>query len=325
MANNLKWYQQSIEEVFQKLPTRSSGLTAAEVTERLKQYGPNELKSSKPSVLKRLLRQFSNPLVYVLLVAAAITGTLTLRGEHMLPDTAVIPGVVILNVILGFIQEGKTEAALDALSRMVVRECLIVWDGEQKIIPARELVPGDLVILNNGDRIPADLRLIFSREVTVDEAALTGESVPVGKNTLPISRPNLSPGDQQCLAFSGTFLTRGSARGIVVATAENTEFGKIAKLVKDTRKIATPLQLKIGGFTKTLMIAIFALGALNLLLGYLFGFSFSYSFLATIALIVAAMPEMLPMLVTSIFTGNSGIRRSQMRISCWARLKRRPL
>ena len=300
MSINIKWYQQSTTDVFKRLDASSSGLTSSEAQERLKKYGANELPTQKPNALMRLLRQFNNPMVYVLLAAAAITGTLTLRGEHMLPDTAVILGVVILNVILGFLQEGKTESALDALRKMIVRECMVIRDGEQKIIPTRELVPGDVVVLNSGDRIPADLRLFFTKEIAVDEASLTGESVPVEKNTLPISRPNLSPGDQLCMVFNGTFVTRGSARGVVVATAENTEFGKIAKLVKGTSKVSTPLQRKIMQFTKTLMIGIFILGGLNLLLGYLVGFSFSYSFLATIALIVAAVPEMLPMLVTSI-------------------------
>jgi P-type Ca2+ transporter type 2C len=300
MSDNIKWYRQSIENVFKILEADNNGLTFHEAQERLKKYGPNELPITKPNVLKRLLRQFNNPMVYVLLAAAVITGILTLRGEHMLPDTAVILGVVILNVVLGFFQEGKTESALEALRQMIVRECLVIRDGEQKIIPTRELVPGDVVVLNNGDRVPADLRLFFTREIAVDEATLTGESVPVEKNTLPIERPDLSPGDQLCMVFNGTFVTRGSARGVVVGTGENTEFGKIAKLVKGTRKVATPLQRKIAQFTKTLMIAIFILGALNLVLGYLVGFSFSYSFLATIALIVAAVPEMLPMLITSI-------------------------
>jgi P-type E1-E2 ATPase len=129
---------------------------------------------------------------------------------------------------------------------MIVPECLVIRDGEQKVIPARELVPGDVVIINSGDRVPADLRLFFTKDVAVDEAALTGESVPVRKNTLPIPRPDLSPGDQQCMSFGGTFVTRGSARGVVVATAENTEFGKIARLVKGTRRAVTPLQRKIG-------------------------------------------------------------------------------
>jgi Ca2+-transporting ATPase len=300
MFNEIKWYQLSAEEALDKLRADANGLTSSEAQERLRKYGPNELPTQNPSALMRLLRQFNNPMVYVLLVAALITGILTLRGEHMLPDTAVILGVVVLNVVLGFFQEGKTESALEALRQMIVRECLVMRDGEQKIIPTRELVPGDVVILNSGDRVPADLRLLYTKEIAVDEAALTGESVPVEKNTLPISRSNLSPGDQLCMVFNGTFVTRGSGRAIAVSTAENTEFGKIAKLVKGTRKVATPLQRKIEQFTKTLMIEIFTLGALNLLLGYLIGFNFSYSFLATIALIVAAVPEMLPMLVTSI-------------------------
>ncbi|MFH1382384.1 MAG: HAD-IC family P-type ATPase [Chloroflexota bacterium] len=301
------WYQLSVDDVIKELATSSIGLTSNEALERLKRYGPNELTSRKPSILKRFLRQFNNPLVYVLLVAAAITGTLTLRGEHMLPDTSVILGVVILNVILGFIQEGKTESALESLRQMIVPECTVIRDGEQKVIPTRELVPGDVVLLSAGNRVPADLRLFFTREVAVDESALTGESVPVGKNTLPIPRPNLSPGDQQGMVFSGTFVTRGSARGIVVATGENTEFGKIAKLVKATRKVTTPLQRKVADFTKTLMLAIFVLGGINFLLGYFFGFTLSYSFLATIALIVAAMPEMLPMLVTSILALSASV------------------
>jgi magnesium-transporting ATPase (P-type) len=177
-VNAIGWYQLCVEEVFKKLETKNRGLTSIETQERLKIFGPNELESRKPSVLMRFLRQFNNPLVYVLLVAAAITGTLTLRGENMLPDTAVILGVVILNVILGFIQEGKTESALEALSKMIVPECLLIRDGEQKIIPARELVPGDVVIVNSGDRVPADLRLFFTKGVAVDKAALTGESVP---------------------------------------------------------------------------------------------------------------------------------------------------
>ena len=294
------WYQLSIEETLKKLEAQNTGLSSSEAAKRLDKYGPNELKIQKPSVLMRFLRQFNNPLIYVLLAAAAITGALTLRGEHLLPDTSVILGVVLLNAILGFIQEGKTEQALEALKKMAVSESIVLRDDEQKIIPARELVPGDVVLLNGGDKIPADLRLFFTKNVNVDEASLTGESASVEKEIETIHRQNLSPGDQSNMLFSGTFVTRGSARGIVVATGSSTEFGKIAKLVKETHKVQTPLQKKIAGFTKTLMIAILILGFINLLLGYLFGFRFSYSFLASVSLIVAAMPEMLPMLVTSI-------------------------
>jgi len=300
MLNGNQWYQLPVEGTFKELGADSVGLTSSEAKARLEKYGYNELEYKKPSVVMRFLRQFQSPLVYVLLVAGTITGVLTLRGEDMLWDTAVILGVVVLNVIIGFWQEGKAEAALGALKKMMVSECKVLRDGEQKVIAARELVPGDVVLLSGGDRVPADLRLFFTKEARADESALTGESTPVEKNTSPISRPNLTPADQECIAFSGTFLTRGTAKGIVVGTGEKTEFGKIAKLVKETKGVATPLQRKIAAFTKFLVIVILALGGINFLLDYLFGFSLIYSFLTSVALIVAAIPEMLPMIVTAI-------------------------
>ncbi len=298
--NETTWYQKSVEQTFEVLEAGSGGLTSTEAKARLEKYGYNELVFKKPSALMRFLRQFHNALVYVLLVAGAITGTLTLRGEDMLWDTVVILGVVVLNVIIGFFQEGKAEAALEALHKMIVTDCLVLRDGDHKIIPTRELVPGDVVVLNAGDSIPADLRLFFTKDVSADEATLTGESTPVRKNVDSIPTPNLSPGDQHCMAFGGTFITRGSAQGIVIATGEQTEFGKIAKLVKKTKKVDTPLQRKITAFTKFLIIAILILGGVNFLLGYLFGFNPVYSFLASVSLIVAAIPEMLPMIVTGI-------------------------
>ncbi|MCJ7769322.1 MAG: HAD-IC family P-type ATPase, partial [Dehalococcoidales bacterium] len=218
----------------------------------------------------------------------------------MWADTGVILGVVILNAILGFFQEGKTEAALEALRKMIVPECTVIRDGVQAVLAPRELVPGDVVILESGNKVPADLRLFDLKNLHADEAVLTGESVPVAKYEDAIPRSNLSPGDQRCIAFGGTFITRGSAKGVVIATGENTEFGIIATLVKETKQVVTPLQKKIATFTKTLMIGILALGGLNFILGYIFGFTPVYSFLASVSLVVAAIPEMLPMLVTAI-------------------------
>ena len=294
------WYQRSVDQTFEVLAADSGGLTSSEAKARLAKYGYNELKYKKPSVLMRFLRQFQSPLVYLLLVAALITGILSMRGEEMWTDMAVILGVVILNVIIGFFQEGKAEAALEALQKMIVPECMVRRDGEEKVIPTRELVPGDVVLLNGGDRVPADLRLFYTKNMNADEASLTGESIPVDKHIEPILRAHLSPGDQHCMAFSGTFITRGLGQGIVVSTAEQTEFGKIAKLMKETKKVVTPLQKKIADFTKTLIILILGMGGVNFILGYFFGFKLSYSFLASIALIVAAIPEMLPMIVTGI-------------------------
>jgi len=292
LLNGTNWYQMPVEHVFEALESGNTGLTSSEAQARLRKYGYNELQYKKPSVLMRFLRQFHNPLVYILLVAGLITGILSMRGEDMWMDMAVILGVVILNVVIGFFQEGKGEAAIEALMKMLVPECTVLRDGEKKVIPARELVPGDVVLLEGGDKVPADLRLFYTKNVSADEAALTGESVPVDKSVEPISRPNLPPADQQCISFGGTFITRGSAQGIVIGTAEQTEFGKIAKLVKETKKVTTPLQKKIAAFTKTLIILILG--------GYFEGYTVSYTFLASVALIVAAIPEMLPMIVTGI-------------------------
>lgn len=298
--NETKWYQRSVEQTFGVLAAGSGGLTSSEAKARLEKYGYNELEYKKPSVLMRLLRQFQSPLVYILLVAALITGILSMRGEEMWMDMAVILGVVVLNVIIGFYQEGKAESALEALRNMIVPECTVRRDGKEKVIPTRELVPGDVVLISGGARVPADLRLFYTKNIDADEASLTGESVPVTKNIEPIPRPNLSPGDQRCIAFGGTFITRGLGEGIVIETGEQTEFGKIAKLVKQTKKVTTPLQKKITSFTKILIILILGMGAVNFALGFFFGYQLSYLFLASVALIVAAIPEMLPMIVTGI-------------------------
>ncbi|MES0491902.1 MAG: HAD-IC family P-type ATPase [Leptospirales bacterium] len=294
------WYQRTVEETFEKLSTNKNGLNSDDATERLKTYGYNELTFSKPSIFKRFMRQFNNPLVFILMAAAAVTGFLSYSGEDMLADTIVIISVVILNAILGFFQEGKAENTLYALQKMIVPQCMVVRDGTEKIIATRELVPGDIVVLEGGDRVPADLRLFSVTEAAADEAALTGESIPVEKTTEPIERDNIPPADQKCLAFSGTFLSRGHTRGIVVGTAEATEFGKIASLVKTTQTVTTPLQKKIAQFTTTLIIAISSVGVINFVLGKIFGYSYIYSFLASVSLVVAAIPEMLPMIVTAI-------------------------
>ena len=300
MTNETKWYQLTVDEAFKCLSAGSSGLTSSEAKARLERYGYNELKFKKRSPLVRFLLQFHNPLIYVLLVAGTITGILSLGGEDMVGDTVVIFGVVILNVIIGFVQEGKGEAAIEALQRMMVPESTVLRDGRRQVIPARELVPGDVILLEGGDKVPADLRLFSVKNLHMDEAALTGESVPVTKVDSPIARPNLPPGDQRCIVFSGTFATRGRGTGIVVATGEQTEFGRIAKLMKETRKITTPLMRKIAAFTKFLIFAVLALAAVNFILAVIFEYDLVYSFLASVSLAVAAIPEMLPAIVVAI-------------------------
>ena len=293
--NKTKWYQRQIEEVFSSLATTQIGLSSDEARRRLQQYGYNELRFKKRSGLVRFLLQFHNSLIYILLIAASVTAVL---GEW--PDTAVILLCVIINVIIGFIQEGKAESAIEALKKMMVPESTVLRDGEKKVIPSRELVPGDIVLLESGNRVPADLRLFYTKNLSADESILTGESVPVNKNIEPISRENLPAAEQRCIAFSGTFIARGQGQGVVIGTAEQTEFGKIAKLMKETPKITTPLTRKIADFTRFLVIAILIIAAINFILAIVFKYTFVYSFLASVSLAVAAIPEMLPAIVVAI-------------------------
>ncbi|PVX25372.1 MAG: ATPase [Candidatus Bathyarchaeum sp.] len=298
-----KWHQQESSKVFDVLETSSLGLTSLEANERLTKYGYNELALKKRSPFMRLLDQVRSPLVLILVVAASVTSTLSaLHLEDLWMDTAVIVGVVVLNVVLGFQQEGKAEGALEALKKMSVSNCTVIRDKVEKIIPTRELVPGDVVVLNSGDKVPADLRLFYTKDAYADEASLTGESTPVAKSTESISSSNLTPADQVCMAFSGTFITRGSARGVVVRTAEKTEFGKIATLVKKTQTIKTPLQKQIGAFTTTLIVVILGIAVVNALIGIAVGQDAIYLFMASVALIVAGIPEMLPMIVTGVLS-----------------------
>lgn len=300
LADEAEWYRLSTEDTFKGLRADESGLSSIEAKARLEKFGYNEIKFKKRGPITRFLLQFHNPLIYVLLAAALVTGILTITGEDMLGDTVVIVGVVILNVIIGFIQEGKGEAAIEALQRMMVPECTVVRDEQKRIIPSREVVPGDVVILEGGDKIPADLRLFTVKNLHTDEAALTGESVPVAKYESPISRPDLPPGDQRNIAFSGTFATRGRAVGIVVATGEHTEFGKIAKLMKETRQTTTPLMRKIAAFTRFLIIAVLILATINFVAQVIFDYPLVYSFMASVSLAVAAIPEMLPAILAAI-------------------------
>jgi calcium-translocating P-type ATPase len=295
------WYQMDEAAVLEALTTSRTGLDPETARERQQRFGVNELQFKKTPAWVRFLRQFNDPMVIILLVTATITAGLTAFGHHMLPDTVVIGGVVVLNAILGFVQEGKAEGALDALRNMMVQECLVVRAGNQHQIAARDLVPGDIVLLEGGNKIPADVRFIKTNNAHIDESSLTGESVPVQKtiDALPAG-VELVPGDQRNMGFSGTYLTQGSALTVVVAIGARTVFGRIADLVQAADAGTTPLQKKMQEFVRTIIIAILIIGALNFLLGVYLGYAVSYSFLGAVSLVVAAIPEMLPALVTSI-------------------------
>ena len=306
------WYGLSVDEALDTLnASHERGLSQAEIEARRAAAGWNELAFKKTPAWVRFLRQFKDSMVIILLVTAAITGLLTALGSHMLPDTLVILGVVLLNAVLGFVQEGKAEGALDALRSLMVPECLVMRDGELQRLPSRELVPGDLVILEGGDKIPADIRFIDTSSAYVDESSLTGESVPVQKSTQPLAGDNMVPGDQRNMGFSGTYLTQGTARGLVVETGANTVFGRIADMVTAADSGQTPLQRKMSEFVHTLIKAILAVGAFNFVYGLYLGYDMGYSFLGAVSLVVAAIPEMLPALVTAILAVSGTIMASR--------------
>ncbi|MEP4546961.1 MAG: HAD-IC family P-type ATPase, partial [Saccharospirillum sp.] len=293
-------YSQDLDTVFAHLETSAEGLSAAEAAERLARFGANEITFRKTPAWRRLLAQFYDPMVIILLVTAGITTTLTLLGEHMLPDTLVIIGVVVLNALLGFVQEGKAEGALDALRTLLVQECLIIRAGTEHRLPARELVPGDLVALEAGDKIPADVRFVRVSNLHVDESSLTGESVPVQKITGALAGQDLVPGDQRNTGFSGTYVSQGTATAVVIATGHQTVFGQIAGMVKSAQVKITPMQRKLNEFVRSLIIAILAVGTVSFFYTLYLGFSISYGFLGAVSLVVASIPEMLPALMTSI-------------------------
>jgi cation-transporting ATPase F len=272
---------------------RQRGLTGREAAERLNRFGPNTLPAEKGAgLLLRVGRQFHHPLIYVLLASGAITAGL---GEYV--DSAVIFGVVVINSIVGFIQESKAEAALEGLRSMVRTQARVVRDGYEQTVPSDELVPGDLVLLDAGDKVPADLRLTRLAEMQVDESALTGESVPVTKDEVVL--PEVIPvADRRNMAYSGTLVTTGSGAGIVVATGVGTELGEIHRLVGAAETLATPLTQKLAGFSKILTVGILVLAAVTFGVGLLRGQDAVETFTAAIALAVGAIPEGLPAAVT---------------------------
>ncbi|WP_372736402.1 cation-translocating P-type ATPase, partial [Nocardioides sp.] len=269
------------------------GLTRHQVEERLARFGPNTLPPAQgPGLLRRILRQFHHPLIYVLIASSGITAAL---GEYV--DSFVIFCVVAINAVIGFIQESKAEAALEGLRSMVRTRARVVRDGRAVVIASEELVPGDLVLLEAGDKVPADLRLTRLVELRIDESALTGESMPVAKSD-QVLPPAIPVADRYNMAYSGTLVTTGSGAGIVVASGAETELGQIHRLVGAAESIATPLTAKLAEFSKILTVAILALAAATFAVGILRGQDAAETFTAAVALAVGAIPEGLPAAVT---------------------------
>lgn len=288
------WHSLDVAEVLERLSTGGKGLRGEEAADRLLRCGPNQLPSpEREGALKRFLRQFNNVLIYILLLAGL--GTVLL--EHWV-DSGVIFGVVLINALIGFIQEGKAEEALDAIRSMLSPKALVLRDGHKQTIPAGELVPGDLVLLQAGDRVPADLRLVEARNMRIDEAVLTGESVAVDKAVAPV-KAEAELGDRSSLAFSGTLVAYGMGRGVVVATGEDTQIGRVSLLLSRVETLTTPLLRQMAQFGRWLSVAIIVVAAATFAFGYwVQDYSAVEMFLAAVSLTVAAIPEGLPAIMT---------------------------
>ncbi|PKK15147.1 HAD-IC family P-type ATPase [Thermomonospora sp. CIF 1] len=268
------------------------GLTWAEAAARRERTGPNELPAARRrGPLARFALQFHSPLIYVLLAAALVTALL---GDHV--DAIVIMAVVLLNAFVGFVQESRAEQALAALVAMTRTVATVIRDGRRHRVPSTEIVTGDLVALEAGDKVPADLRLVEAADLRLDESALTGESTPVSKDPAPVGEVELA--DRRDMAYSGTFVTGGRGTGVVVAVGGATELGRIHRMVGRTPGVQTPLTRKIARFSRLVTVAILALAALTFLIGLARGQPVDEMLIAAVALAVGAIPEGLPAVVT---------------------------
>jgi cation-transporting ATPase F len=288
------WHELSEKEAVHLLESdHANGLTQGEVEARQQQFGRNEMTARKGiSEWKRFLLQFAQPLMYILLVASGVTFAL---GEYV--DSAVIFGVTLVNALVGFLQESKAEKAIEALSKMVLTEATVRRDGHKRRVNSTDLVPGDIVLLQSGDKVPADLRLLLVRSLQVDESALTGESVPVEKQCGTIASGS-GLADRKNLSFAGTLVTYGQAEGVVMATGNHTETGRIAQLIHEAADLSTPLTRKIAQFSRLVLWVILGLAAMTFAIGVARGEKADEMFMAAVALAVGAIPEGLPAAVT---------------------------
>ena len=284
----------NVDNILDLLAGDRQGLSADEAAERLRHHGPNRLPEARGRrPVLRFFAHFHNVLIYVLLGSALITAAL---GHAA--DTAVILAVVVANAIIGFIQEGRAEQAMIAIRQMLSPHTAVLRDGRRISIDSAELVPGDLVLLEAGDRVPADLRLIEAAGLRIEEAVLTGESIPVEKTLPPVAKET-PLGDRACMAYSGTLVAGGTGRGLVVATGASTEIGKISGMLSLVEKLSTPLIEQMDGFARWLTVLILLIAAVLLVYGYFVGhLPFAKLFMAVVGLSVAAIPEGLPAVLT---------------------------
>ncbi len=289
----MKPYLKPVDAVFRELQSKAEGLTAAEAKSRLQQHGPNEIveKKKRPAWLMFLL-QFKDVMILILIAAAIISGA---AGD--LKDTIVILAIVIINAVIGFVQEYRAEQAMEALKKMAAASAHVLRDNQRSDIPLADLVPGDVVLLEAGDVVPADLRLTEIHSLKIDEASLTGESHAVDKTTDPVQNNKAALGDRVNMAFKHTLVTHGRGKGVVVSTGMETEIGKIAAMLQldDT---VTPLQKRMADFGKKLSVVVLIICAALFFLGWLRGEDPLLMMLTAISVAVAAIPEALPAVIT---------------------------
>lgn len=290
----MDWYQKEFKEILKELNTTPEGLSWEEARRRLERYGPNELKEKKKKTpLMMFFDQFRDFMILVLIASAIVSGII---GEPS--DTIAIIVIVILNAIIGFIQEYRAEKAMAALKKMASPVATVIRDKKAMNIPSAELVPGDIVFLEAGNLVPADLRLIEAVQLKIEEAALTGESVPVEKSTEVLKEKDVPIGDRKNMAYKGTIVSYGRGRGVVVATGMKTELGRIATMLQEEEEVKTPLQKRLQSFGKRLSIAVLVICAIVFIVGLIRGEDILRMLLTAISLAVAAIPEALPAVVT---------------------------
>ena len=290
---NEKWFYKNEDAIIEKLNAdKEKGLSNSEVEEKRKQYGYNELKEGKKkSTFIKFLEQFKDFMIIILIIAAIISGIVGYIQGEGITDSIIIMIVVISNAIIGVMQENKAEKSLEALKKLSSYSAKVLRNGHIDVIASRDLVPGDIVVLETGDYVPADIRLIEAVNLKAQEASLTGESVPVEKNTETIENIEAGLGDRTNMAFSSSLITYGRGKGIVVETGMNTEVGKIAGILNNTEKSETPLQIRLNKLGKTLGIASIAICVVIFIIGLLYGKDIIEMFMTAVSLAVAVIPE----------------------------------
>lgn len=288
-----KWFNQGIKDVEEELKTNlEKGLTNKEVEKKQEKYGLNELTANKKeSTLIKFLNQFKDFSIIILIIAAIVSGIVSYSKGEGLTDSIVIMIVVIVNAIIGVTQENRAEKSLEALQKLTDHESKVIRNGSVKVIQAKELVPGDIIVLDTGDYIPADIRITEAINLKVQEASLTGESIPVEKKSEKINNEEVSLGDRKNMLFSSSLVTYGRGKGIVVETAMNTEVGKIAGMINEVKKDETPLQAKLNKLGKTLGIVAIVICIFIFAIGVIQGKEPIDMFMTAVSLAVAAIPE----------------------------------